>query len=259
MRLSFLHVIIVSLSPWLCMCGGPDPASQESSTYFLVAASMTDAANDLAKTYQDRDSDCAIVVIPGPSNALAQQILQGTPADVFVSANPNWIDTIEEAELARRTAPLAGNDLVLIVSAGNPASIHTPSDLTPEKLERLAIAGEAVPAGAYAEQALRALGLFQPLSDAGRIARGGNVRITLSYVERGEAEAGIVYATDSAISSKVEVVHRFDPEGFDPIVYPVALLSQKPCAEAFYDFLLSEEATRILTEYRFSPVDRTVN
>jgi molybdate transport system substrate-binding protein len=150
--------------------------------------------------------------------------------------------------------PLLTNDLVLVVPKNNPAGIAGPNDLLSSKLTHLALAGEKVPCGIYGKEALVALKLYDPLSQAGKIARGEDVRGTLSYVERGEAEAGIVYSTDALAAPSVTTVYTFDPKTYDKIVYPVVLLKSAPDAAAakqFYDYLAGEEARAIFAKYQF--------
>ena len=119
---------------------------------------------------------------------------------------------------------------------------------------RIPLAGEHVPCGKYGQQTLTKSGLYDDLINGKKIARGQDVRITLSYVEQGEAEAGIVYSTDALISKKVEVVYTFDPKTFDPIVYPLVLLKngeKNPAAVKFYDHLFSPKGQEVFAKYGF--------
>ncbi len=109
------------------------------------------------------------------------------------------------------------------------------NDLTSNKLRHVALAGENVPAGTYATQALEKLGMLETLTQSNRIVRGNDVRAALAFVERGEAEAGIVYATDAGISKEVEIVSDFDPMTHDPIVYSLVLLRRQPDRETDAD------------------------
>jgi molybdate transport system substrate-binding protein len=122
-------------------------------------------------------------------------------------------------------------------------------------MKRLAVAGPTVPAGIYARQALKNLKLWETLEADKKIVAGDNVRATLTYVERGEVEAGIVYATDAKISDKVALVYSFPAETHDPIRYPLVLLkagNSSASAVAFVDYLQSPKATEIFAKHGFS-------
>ena len=133
--------------------------------------------------------------------------------------------------------------------------IKEPKDLLNDNVKKLAVAGPNVPAGMYARQALTKLGLWEELEKSKRIVSGENVRVALTYVERGEAEAGIVYATDAMITKKVEVAYQFDPSDHDPIRYPAVLLKAGggvASAKDFYQFLASEQAAQVFRRHGFT-------
>jgi len=191
------------------------------------------------------------------SNALAQQILAGAPGDIYLSADPQWVEEIANAGHAAETVPLLGNDLVLVVPEENRADVREPGDLLSDRVRHVALAGEEVPAGRYAERTLTSLGLFDRLSASGRVVRGQNVRLTLAYVERGEVDAGIVYATDAAVASGVRIVHIFRRDDYPPVIYPLVLTthgSRNPAAVAVFAFLQSPEARTIFAEHGFRPL-----
>ena len=146
----------------------------------------------------------------GPSSGLAGQILAGAPADLFLSANQEWADEVQKAGQTATATRLLTNRLVIVVPTGNPGGVQKPDDLLSDKVKKIALAGEKVPAGMYADQSLEKLGLLKKLTDAGKIVRGQDVRSALSYVERGEAEAGIVYSTDVGSAEGVEQEYEFD-------------------------------------------------
>lgn len=237
-------------------CSATNETATRDKVTVLVAASTTDAIEEVARIFQD-EMQIEVVISTGPSNGLAQQILAGAPVDVFLSANKKWADAIADQALASETVDLLANRLVLIVPEGNPARIKDPADLARTKVSRVAIAGENVPAGIYAQQALRNLGLFRQLRESNKLARGSDVRITLAYVERAEAEAGIVYATDARISDRVEVISEFDPQSYDPVVYPAVLLktaSGRTAAVRFFTFLQSSEGQAVFQRFGFTPL-----
>ncbi|MCO6459516.1 MAG: molybdate ABC transporter substrate-binding protein, partial [Pirellulaceae bacterium] len=230
-------------------------AGEPASITVLAAASTTDAIHDIAEAFETSHPGVAVRISTGPSNSLAQQVIAGAPADIYLSANMKWADAVAEQGLAEETVELLTNRMVLVVPRGNPAGVKEPGDLVGPGVTMVALAGENVPAGIYAEQALRQLQLLDELREGRKLARGADVRITLAYVERGEAEAGIVYATDARISDQVEVVAELDPMSHDQVTYPVVLLKaakDKTAARQFLRFLQSAEAQTVFERYGFS-------
>jgi molybdate transport system substrate-binding protein len=196
----------------------------------------------------------------GASNALATQIVHGAPVDLFLSASPKWSAHVTESGLAKKSIHLLSNRLVIVVPKGNPASVHLPVDLLNPSVQKVALAGESVPAGQYADQALSNLNLLDPLLEQGKIVRGQDFRTGLSYVERGETEAGIVYATDAALSEHVITVHEFDPRLHDEIVYVLVLLNRTENseeAEKLLSFLESPLAAELFAQYAFQPISQS--
>jgi len=219
-----------------------------------AAASTKELIEQLAAEFS-KTSSATIRVNSGPSSGLATQILEGAPTDLYLSANREWAAQVVDAELADSQKELLTNKLVLIVPKGNPAEIKEPRDLLGDKVKKIALAGERVPAGMYADQALTQLELLEKLTAHGKIARAQDVRGALSFVERGEAEAGIVYSTDVNVVPNVEVVHEFDPALHDEIVYVLVLLRRgvnNPAAQSFFKFLQSSDADAIYSKAGFS-------
>ena len=232
---------------------------QRSPVLVSVATSAKEALADVAKDFQT-SSGVEISLNPGPTSGLANQIIEGAPADLFLSASRQWADEIARAGLADVAVPLLTNRLVLVVPAGNRAQVHSPDDLLSDRVQKIALAGDKVPAGIYAEQSLHALGLLDRLSTAGKIARGQDVRVTLAYVERGEAEAGIVYATDVRAASGVEIAYTFSPATHDEIAYVLVLLKSgkgNESARRFFEFLQSDAADPSYTRHGFSRLERS--
>ena len=200
-------------------------------------------------------TETEVKVNPGPSSGLASQIIAGAPADLFLSANQKWADEVEKSGKAVAMARLLTNSLVLVVPESNPGGVKEPKDLLSPEVKKIALAGEKVPAGTYADQALTKLELLEPLVAAGKIVRGQDVRSALSFVERGEAEAGIVYSTDLAAAQCVKTVHEFDPTLHDEIVYVLVLLKEDepaPRAKELFDFLQSAEADAVYAQFGFT-------
>jgi len=219
----------------------------------LAAASLTEVVSALAE--QDQDTDA--VASFGSSSALARQIRDGAPADLFVSASPQWIDFLRAAgALAGEPVVLARNRLVAIAPAGGslaPAGIDDPRALL-EAIGsdgRVAIADEGVPAGEYARSALEQLGLLQDYLP--HLVGQSDVRAVLHAVEQGELPAGFVYSTDARLAD-VEILFAFEPSTHPPIEYQAAALrnaADPVAAQRFLDHLQGELARDLLTRSGF--------
>ena len=222
-----------------------------------AAASLTNVIDALGKAWSAAGGGRLIANYAG-SSALARQIEQGAPIDVFLSADLAWMDFLESKKLiepgTRRI--VAANALVLVAPAGAAPSvvIERGMDLK-AKLGggRLALADpDAVPAGKYAKEALRSLGLWDQV--VGALAPAENVRATLALVARGETPLGIVYATDARVEPKVRVVAVFPAGSHKPIVYPAAAVKGRASAAtvSFLRFLESEKAREIFRAFGFT-------
>lgn len=234
--------------------GAAGPSVVAQKVVVLNAASTKDALKELGESFR-KTTDITVVFSPEDSSKLANQIVEGAPADVFLSANEKWADFVKEKGFAETTAPLLGNSLVLVVPKGNPAKVAKPDDLKGAAVKHIAVAGPTVPAGIYAKASLTSLKLWDDLDKAKKLAPGENVRSTLTFVERGEAEAGIVYTTDAKISDKVEVAYTFDAATHPKIVYPLVLLKKgasNPAAKKWFDFLQTKESAEVFKKYGFS-------
>lgn len=234
----------------LAACGGAPEA--ERGPVVLAASSLQEAMTDAADVWAAKGHPEPALSFAA-SSALARQVEQGAPADIFVSADEDWMDELEDKGLLRSGSrgDLVSNRLVAIRPRG-----AAPVGLTDLGDERLALADPgAVPAGRYAKAALETLGLWSELAD--NVVPAENVRAALALVERGEAAVGIVYATDALASDKVEVVERLPAESHPPIRYPVAVLaaSTHRDTEAFRAFLASDEARAIFARRGFEPVE----
>jgi molybdate transport system substrate-binding protein len=232
------------------------PAEAQSGITVFAASSLTDSMKAVVNAYQAK-TRTKVTLSFGASSTLAQQIDQGANADLFMSADSDWMDFLEKhkriADATRRD--LLGNRLVLIGGSGSAALTIAPHfDLAGAlKGGRLALADpNSVPAGKYAKAALIQLGVWDSI--AGQIAPAENVRLALAYVSRGEAPYGIVYETDAKIDSGVHVVGVFPENTHAPIVYPVALTrTASPVAKKFLAFLSGPEAKAIFEKAGFSP------
>jgi molybdate transport system substrate-binding protein len=234
---------------------GTRAGAQTRALTVFAAASLKEALDEVAAAYST--GRARPVVSYAGSNQLARQIEQGAPANVFLSADENWMDYLASRKLIRDGSrrALLGNALVLIGPAGAPTiDIGRDTDLAGLlKGGRLAVPDmAAVPAGRYAKAALESLGLFDKVKD--RLAGTENVRVALALVARGEAPLGIVYATDAAAEPKVRVVGTFPPGSHPAISYPAAITaaSTHPDAGAFLEFLGGETASRIFRARGFT-------
>jgi molybdate transport system substrate-binding protein len=241
----------------------PRPASPPAQITVSAAASLKDALTAIKDSFAGSHSDVAphsdieLMLNFGASGTLELQIEQGAPADVFVSAAPHQMDALAAKGLilADTRVDLLRNELVLIAPRDS-KDVTGFSDLGKAGVRVVAMGDpRSVPAGAYAQQVLQALGLSDAVK--GKTVLGTDVRQVLADVETGSADAGLVYATDAAISSRVRVVADAPENTHMPIVYPAAVLrsSTHPDeARAFLQYLQSAEARSIFQKYGFRPV-----
>lgn len=242
----------------LLMLALASPAAAEKGPLVLAAASLQEALDAAADAWAARGKPKPVLSFAG-SSALARQIAAGAAADLFISADEEWMDFVAAKGLIRPATRRAflGNRLVLIAPAARPLklAVRRGFPLAPALGDgRLAMADpDAVPAGKYGREALTALGVWPAV--APRLVRAENVRAALTLVERGEAAAGIVYATDARAAKGVGVAGIFPASSHKPISYPLALLttSSHPDAEAFRRFLLSSQGKAIFARYGFAP------
>jgi len=231
--------------------------AQQRGPLVLAAASLQEAMTAAANAWAAQRHGRPVLSFAA-SSALARQIRSGAPADLFVSADKEWMDDVEKAGFVQRgsRADMAGNRLVLIAPARAPLRLRITRGMPIARAlggSRLAMANpDSVPAGKYGRAALTALGVWPDV--ANRLALGDNVRSALTLVERGEARLGIVYATDARASKAVVLVDSFPAGSHAPIRYPLARLSasRNPEAEGFRRFLLSRAGQDILARYGFS-------
>ncbi len=249
-----LIALLVSL-----VLAAPAPAFAQDKPRLTIfaAASLTEALSDVGKAYAGAGHDAPVFSFAA-SSALARQIENGAPAALFVSADEEWMDYLAARKLidpASRVSVL-GNSLVLVIPKGDTlgVAIGPGFDLAGAlKGRKLSLADPTgVPAGRYAQAALTSLGVWKSVEAL--VVRADNVRGALTFVERKEAAAGIVYATDAALTDKVEVAGTFPAASHPPISYPLAVIARNDSAEAraFRDFLLGEPAKAIYRKYGFA-------
>jgi len=230
-------------------------ASVAADITVFAAASLTEALNEIDSTWTKETHHTAAISFAA-SSALARQIEAGSPADMFISADTDWMDELAQHSLIRPDTRrnLLGNHLVLVEPASSHARIEIVSHFDLAAAlggGRLAVADpDSVPAGKYAKAALMALGVWD--SVAGRIAGAENVRVALEYVARGDAPLGIVYTTDALAEPRVRIAATFPDTAHRPIVYPVALTTgARPLARDFLAFLSGPHASAIFRKDGF--------
>ncbi|MFT0532781.1 molybdate ABC transporter substrate-binding protein [Castellaniella hirudinis] len=219
------------------------------------AASLTNAFKDLAAQYQVAHPDTTVSTTFGASDVVLRQIIEGAPADVFASADQKAMDKAVDAKAVdpATRADFVRNQVVLIVPADNPGKIKSLKDLSGDAVQRIALGNpDSVPVGRYTQAALQQAGAWDQVQ--ARQILGQNVRQVLNYVERGEVDAGFVFATDAATAKdKVTVVQTVDTP--TPVVYPIALVQRDgraPEAAGFLEYVLSPEGQAILAQYGFA-------
>jgi molybdate transport system substrate-binding protein len=231
-----------------------DGAGADKKTIVVFAAASTTSAIDEIKHKFAKQAGIDVQTSYAASAPLAQQIVNGADADIFISADTKWADYLAEKKLVAQRRDALGNRLVIVVPSGSKPDIKKPEDLIVKSIEHIAIGEpDSVPAGKYAKQALVKLELWEKLKD--KMVPAQDVRQALTFVETGAAEAGIVYATDAAISKKVKVAVEISEKLTGPIRYPIVLLTQgkeKPEADLFFHYLTSPEAIKVFKKYGFT-------
>jgi molybdate transport system substrate-binding protein len=214
----------------------------------FAAASLKNALDEAAAAFKEK-SGVAVTVNYAASSALAKQIEEAAPADIFFSADLAWMDYLDERNLIRKDSrvTLLGNSIVLVAPKDSGAALTIEKEMKLADVlgadGKLAMANvDSVPAGKYGKAALENLGVWDSVAD--KVVQADNVRAALAFVASGEAPLGVVYATDAAAEPAVQVIGTFPADSHPAILYPVALTasSTNPDATAFLDFLKSDGA-----------------
>jgi molybdate transport system substrate-binding protein len=240
----------------LLLDAAPPAQAQQPQLLVYAAASLTNAMQELGADYQ-RTGHGAVKMSFDASSTLARQIEEGARADVFFSADTDWMDYLQKRNLiqAATRRNLLGNALVLIAPAQSQIQLR----IAPHFALAAALGDghlatgdpDSVPVGRYARAALTTLGIWDEV--APKIVRAQNVRDALMYVARGEAPLGIVYSSDALVDKAVRVVDTFPADTHQPIVYPIALTqSAQSGAAAFLGYLESPQGQKIFVRYGFT-------
>lgn len=239
-------------------CLGPSTlaaANVSNTVTIFAAASLTSVVTEIADRFENHGLGGTRTVF-GSSTTLARQIEHGAPADIYLSANPDWVTYLETRgrTVTGSRRAVAGNRLVVVVPRDSTVELTTIDQLSGLLADgRLAIADpEAVPAGRYAKEALTYTGQWAQV--AKRAVRASDVRAALTWVARGEVASGIVYATDAKIEPLVRIAYRFPAQTHSPIVYEAVSVADAPdpkVAARFLDFLNSPEGVSVFELYSF--------
>lgn len=254
-RKSFLTLLGLALTSIILIVGCQFTQPNTNTALSVsAAASLKEVLEEIQPLYQKARSNINLTYNFAASGALLQQIEQGAPADIFISAAARQMDVLEQkgALVPGTRSNFANNRLAIVVPKGA-NKVKTVKDLKDSGIGRIAI-GEirSVPAGQYAEQTLKKLNLLDQIKP--KLVYANNVRQVLAAVESGNAEAGFVYVTDAKILDKVEIATIVDDQLHSVIVYPMAVLKTSQhidAATAFVQYLSSEEAKGILRQYGF--------
>ena len=232
------------------------PARAQSLSV-LAAASLKEALDEVSTQFQHANNQ-KVAVSYLASSALAKQIENGAPADIFISADLDWMDYVEQRKLlkAGTRTNLLHNRLVLIAPEGSKLQLEIRPGFALDKQlgdGKLSMADpDSVPAGKYGKAALENLKVWPSVEN--KVAQAENVRATLILVSRGEAPLGIVYETDAFAEKKVRIVARFPQDSYPAIIYPVAAIatSRHAATAVYLNYLKSGEARAIFEKYGFS-------
>jgi molybdate transport system substrate-binding protein len=238
-----------------CAIAAARPQATHVDLTISAAVSLKDSLDAITPLYRQQEPGVALHYNLGASGTLQQQIVQGAPVDVYISASPDQMDALAKQGLllAGTRQDLLRNAIVLIAPAGS-SGVNSFTDLSNPAVKFVAIGEPAtVPAGKYAQEVLTHFGLYDSLKP--KFVFAGDVRQVLMYVASGSADAGIVYATDAKTSAQVKVVTIAPEDSHAPVVYPVAVLANSKnagAAKSFVAFLGSAKAQDVFQRYGFS-------
>lgn len=244
-------VSIFILMILLIGCSNVSEKKEKVTLTISAAASLSDALSEIQSLFQSKNSNIELTINFGGSGALQQQIKQGAPVDVFISAAEKPFDELIDEGLidSNNYSNIIGNSLVLIAPLDS--KLSSVNSLT--EVKKIAIGTpEAVPAGNYAKQALASLHVWDSIHS--NIVMAKDVRQVLTYVETGNVDAGFVYNTDALSSDKIKVIEEIGQELHDSIVYPAGVVKstkKKEEALSFYQFLYSEQSIEVFKKYGF--------
>jgi molybdate transport system substrate-binding protein len=240
----------------LLATGAVDQSKSTHEITVSAAISLKNAFEEIGKTFMQKHPGTKVVFNFGGSGDLTRQIEAGAPVDVFASAAQRDMDDIDRKGLVASNSrkDFAGNAVVLIKPANSNIAINSMEDLRKKEAGKIAIGNpKTVPAGRYAEEALRHFNLWEILKE--KLILGENVRQVLDYVARNEVDAGLVYSTDAMVRSKeVKVVMKLPEASHQPVIYPIGVIrgtKEESLSKAFVALVVSAEGQKILIQYGF--------
>jgi len=248
---------------WLSACGQNSPVETKDAVAknltVAVAVSLKEAMTEASSAYKEEQPNVMITYTFGSSGTLQQQIEQGAPVDLFISAASKQIDALESkglVEVGARTN-LLENQVVAVAPVNATTTIDDFRDLASDQVKQIGVgAPESVPAGEYAKQVLSFLGIWEQLQP--KLVFAKDVRQVLTYVETGNVDVGIVYGTDAKLSDQVKVVALAPVGSHAPVIYPAAVIKggkNAAAAKEFVEFLAqSDRATAIFAKYGFTKI-----
>lgn len=241
--------------------GNVQAAEPGGELYVFIAASLANAMEEIQKDFNEKYPDVEIFYNADSSGTLQKQIEEGSRCDIFFSAATKQMDALVEEKLAKEDSvkDLLENKVVLIKLKDFETKVTGFENIT--EAENLALAGEDVPVGQYAREIFTNLGIMDQVENM-EINEGKNVTEVLAAITQGSNEVGVVYATDAAsVADQVEIIAEAPAEALEtPVLYPVGLTedqeassAEQEAAEAFLEYLQTEEAMKVFEEYGFSP------
>lgn len=251
----FYHKVGIVLRGCICFfalvfaCTVQVKASDKITIF--AASSLTDVLGDISQKFNDTFPNIDVKISLASSGVLARQIEQGAPADLFISANQDWMTYLSDRQVIESNliTPLLSNELVVVTRKKYPSEVW----MELLRSERFAMGDPMhVPAGIYAKYALESSEIWNEIKQ--NAVFGENVRISLRLVSRGEVGAAIVYNSDALLEKELVIAHRFDTSQHEKIIYPLAVLQQNKTVSIFVDFLTGKEATEIFRAAGFNPV-----
>ncbi len=220
-----------------------------------AAASLKDVMAEIQPIYEQQKTNVSLTLNLASSGSLRQQIEQGAPVDLFISASPSHINMLQEKGLIidESLRDLLKNQMVLIVTQENTASVNTFQDLTKDAISKISIGEpQSVPAGKYGKEVLSSLGIYEAVES--KIVFAKNVRQIVNYVATGNVDAGIVYQTDTNSSDAVKIIANAPEKSHTAVIYPIAIIKDSKNIEAtkqLEEFMFTSEAKALFKKYGF--------
>lgn len=255
MKKAMSVLIMSAITVSYTACGSTAKESKSTELTILAAASLTDVCAELKTIYESENPGVELTFSYAGSGALQTQIEEGAPADIFFSASLKQMKALDEEGLmvSDSITELLENKIVLIVPEGSDRDISAFEDVGTDKVGMIGLGDtESVPVGQYAREAFTALGLWD-VTDS-KANYGSDVRTVLTWVESGDVDCGVVYATDAYTTDKVRIVATAPEGSCSKVIYPVGIVKasdNKEDAQKLLDFFKSEQAMKVFEKYGF--------